>query len=80
MFTADANEVELIEAGIAADARALEVPWREHVDRVLVAATLEVPDAAFMQQGGKRGVHTEHLGHLLAEMQTLPRSHPGARW
>jgi len=33
-----------------------------------------------MQQGGKKGVHTEHLGHLLAEMQTLPRSHPGARW
>ena len=55
MFTADAIEVELIEAGIAADVRALEAPWREHVDRVLVAATLEVPDAAFMQQGGKRG-------------------------
>jgi ring-1,2-phenylacetyl-CoA epoxidase subunit PaaC len=33
-----------------------------------------------MQQGGKRGAHTEHLGHLLSEMQVLPRSHPGAQW
>ena len=80
MFIADAIEVELIDAGIAADVRALEAPWREHVDRILAAATLEAPDATFMQQGGKKGVHTEHLGHLLAEMQTLPRSHPGARW
>jgi len=60
--------------------RALEAPWRERIDQVLDAATLKTPDPSFMQQGGKRGVHTEHLGHLLAEMQTLPRSHPGARW
>jgi ring-1,2-phenylacetyl-CoA epoxidase subunit PaaC len=80
MFAADAIELALIEAGIAADVRALAQPWREHVDEVLGAATLETPDAAFMQEGGKRGVHTEHLGHLIAEMQVLPRSHPGARW
>ena len=60
--------------------RALAAPWRQHVDAVFAAATLEAPDAAFMQQGGKRGVHTEHLGHLLAQMQVLQRSYPGARW
>ena len=80
MFTADAIELALIDAGVAADVRALEGPWREHVEDVLGAATLTMPGAAFMQQGGKRGVHTEHLGHLLSEMQVLPRSHPGANW
>jgi ring-1,2-phenylacetyl-CoA epoxidase subunit PaaC len=80
MFTADPIELALIDAGIAADVRALEAPWRTHVEEVLREATLTVPGATFMQQGGKRGVHTEHLGHLLSEMQVLARSHPGARW
>jgi ring-1,2-phenylacetyl-CoA epoxidase subunit PaaC len=80
MFAPDPIEQALIEAGIAADVRALAAPWRQHVDAVLTAATIKAPDATFMQQGGKRGVHTEHLGHLLAEMQVLQRSHPGARW
>jgi ring-1,2-phenylacetyl-CoA epoxidase subunit PaaC len=80
MFTADAIELPLIEAGIAADVRLLASSWREHVEEVLQAATLDTPADAFMQQGGKRGVHTEHLGHLLSEMQVLPRSQPGAHW
>jgi ring-1,2-phenylacetyl-CoA epoxidase subunit PaaC len=80
MFAADAIELALIEAGIAADVRALEAPWREHVEQVLRSATLATPGATFMQQGGKRGVHTEHLSLLLSEMQVLPRSHPGAHW
>jgi ring-1,2-phenylacetyl-CoA epoxidase subunit PaaC len=80
MFTADALELALIEAGIAADVRALEGTWRAHVEEILREATLTTPGPSFMQQGGKRGVHTEHLGHLLSEMQALARSHPGARW
>jgi ring-1,2-phenylacetyl-CoA epoxidase subunit PaaC len=80
MFAPDAIELELIEAGIAADVRSLAAPWRQHVDTVFAAATLVAPDAAYMQQGGKWGVHTEHLGHLLAEMQVLQRAFPGARW
>jgi ring-1,2-phenylacetyl-CoA epoxidase subunit PaaC len=80
MFVPDATELALIEAGIAADVRALEAPWRRHVDAVLAEATLEAPAGTFMQKGGKQGVHTEHLGHLLAEMQFLQRAYPGARW
>ena len=80
MFAADAIDEALIDAGIAADVRSLAAPWRQQVDAVFGAATLKTPEAVFMQQGGKRGVHTEHLGHLLAEMQVLPRAHPGARW
>jgi ring-1,2-phenylacetyl-CoA epoxidase subunit PaaC len=80
MFTADAIELELIDAGVAADVRLLAAPWQSHVDAVFAEATLTAPRDAFIQQGGKRGVHTEHLGHLLAEMQVLQRSYPGAHW
>jgi ring-1,2-phenylacetyl-CoA epoxidase subunit PaaC len=54
------------------------------VGRVLDEATLALPQGAWMQgasgRGGKQGIHTEHLGHLLAEMQFLQRAYPGARW
>ena len=80
MFLPDALELELIAEGVAADVRALAEPWRSHVDAVLAEATLRPPRDAFIQQGGKRGIHTEHLGHLLAEMQVLQRSYPGAQW
>ena len=80
MFAPDATELELIEAGVAADIRMLAEPWRRHVDAVFAEATLKAPRDAFMQQGGKRGMHTEHLGHLLAEMQVLQRTYPGAHW
>ncbi len=84
MFMADAVDEALIGAGIAADSRALEAPWRAHVDAVLAEATLAAPAGGFMQganaRGGRQGVHTEHLGHLLPEMQYLQRAYPGAQW
>jgi ring-1,2-phenylacetyl-CoA epoxidase subunit PaaC len=80
MFAMDETEQALIEGGAAADAAALLPPWRERVARVLDEAKLTLPGEAWMQRGGKQGVHTEHLGHLLAEMQSLHRAHPGAVW
>ncbi|MEP7182268.1 MAG: 1,2-phenylacetyl-CoA epoxidase subunit PaaC [Betaproteobacteria bacterium] len=84
MFMVDATDLALVEAGVAADARALEVPWRGHVEAVFGEATLKVPAAGFMQggrsRGGRQGIHTEHLGHLLAEMQFLQRAYPNAQW
>jgi len=47
---------------------------------VLGRAGLTIPDGGYMQRGGRAGRHTEHLGHMLAEMQILARSHPGASW
>lgn len=84
MFEPDAVELTLIDAGIAADVRALREPWLARVRGVCEEATLRLPEGAFMQgangRGGKQGVHTEHLGHLLAEMQFLQRAYPGAQW
>jgi ring-1,2-phenylacetyl-CoA epoxidase subunit PaaC len=54
--------------------------WRTVIDPILVRATLDRPADGWMQSGGRAGRHTEHLGHLLAEMQVLPRTYPGATW
>jgi ring-1,2-phenylacetyl-CoA epoxidase subunit PaaC len=58
----------------------LAEPWRQHVDAVPDEATLALPASTHMQRGGKQGVHTEHFGYLLAEMQFLQRAYPGAQW
>jgi ring-1,2-phenylacetyl-CoA epoxidase subunit PaaC len=80
MFLTDAVDQALIARGIAPDLAALEPAWRAQVTDVLQRATLTIPDVGYMQRGGRVGRHTEHLGHLLTEMQVLQRSYPGATW
>jgi ring-1,2-phenylacetyl-CoA epoxidase subunit PaaC len=58
----------------------LESPWRATVLPVLATATLDEPQTSWRPTGGRSGNHTEHLGYLLAEMQSLHRAHPGATW
>jgi ring-1,2-phenylacetyl-CoA epoxidase subunit PaaC len=70
----------LLTQGLAIDLAALRQPWSEHVGRTLEEATLEQPKQGWAQRGGKRGVHSEHLGYLLAEMQFLQRAYPNATW
>lgn len=66
--------------GVAPDPVALREPVLADVRRVVEQATLSVPDVRPALGGGRQGLHTEHLGYLLAEMQHLHRSHPGATW
>jgi ring-1,2-phenylacetyl-CoA epoxidase subunit PaaC len=80
MFTGDETDRALLGDGVTCDPESLLGPWRERVGAVLSEATLTLPSAEWMQRGGKQGVHTEHLGHLLAEMQSLQRAYPGAQW
>jgi ring-1,2-phenylacetyl-CoA epoxidase subunit PaaC len=65
---------------VAADPAELRGPWMSTVEPVLAEATLERPGDGWAPEGGRRGVHTEHLSYLLAEMQVLHRAHPGAAW
>jgi ring-1,2-phenylacetyl-CoA epoxidase subunit PaaC len=58
----------------------LEAPWRATVTQVLATATLDEPETTWRPSGGREGKHTEHLGYLLAELQSLHRAHPGATW
>jgi ring-1,2-phenylacetyl-CoA epoxidase subunit PaaC len=81
MFLADEVDQALHARGIAPDPAALEPEWKGMVSEVLGRATLTLPSVQpITTRGYRRGDHTEHLGHLLAEMQILPRSHPGAEW
>lgn len=66
--------------GIAVDPAALRPGWTGYVRPVLAQATLVEPQPRRRTRGGRNGLHTEHLGHLLAEMQSLHRAHPGVTW
>jgi ring-1,2-phenylacetyl-CoA epoxidase subunit PaaC len=80
MFEADALTDRLAEAGIGVDPASLRPAWEEQVDRVLTEATLQRPETDWHPSGGRRGVHGEAFGYLIAEMQHLQRSYPGASW
>lgn len=62
------------------DAARYRGAWGAVVEGVLAEATLEIPAGAHQHTGGRSGFHTEHLGHLLAEMQWVQRSYPGLKW
>lgn len=70
----------LVDAGVAVDPATLREPWLAAVTAVLAESTLEVPDDGWAPDGGRRGLHTEHFGYLLAELQYLHRIFPGASW
>jgi ring-1,2-phenylacetyl-CoA epoxidase subunit PaaC len=80
LFEVDEIERALIEAGIAADPVALRLVWERTIDEVRREATLTQPRTSWMQTGGRTGKHSEHLGHILAELQFLQRAYPDARW
>ena len=79
-FLTDDTDRVAAASGFGVDPSTLESSWSETVRDVLERASLTIPDTSYMQRGGRAGRHTEHLGHLLSEMQILARSHPGASW
>jgi len=80
LFTPDDIDARMAAAGIAPPLAEAASRWQARIDADLGQATLVRPPRQPHPWYGKRGVHTEHLGHLLAEMQHLQRTYPGARW
>ena len=81
MFTPDAVDTEMVAQGIAPDPAALRADYDTRMNAVFADATLTRPDSSFAHSGGKTGVrHSEHLGHLLTQMQWLQRAYPDATW
>ena len=80
MFLADDKDRAAAASGIAPNPESLRAGWEATVRDVLGEATLAIPDSSFAHKGGKNGVHTEHLGFILAEMQFLQRAYPGCSW
>jgi len=80
LFASDAIDTEMSAAGIAAELGTLERAWRAEVEAHFARAGLVLPRDEWRAAGGRSGLHTEHMGRLLAEMQAVPRAHPGLRW
>ena len=80
LFERDAVDAAVAEQGVVFDHDAAKARWEAIVHDVLARATLEVKPVKLMASGGRRGRHTEHLGHLLSVMQSVARAHPGATW
>ncbi|MCB0409587.1 MAG: phenylacetate-CoA oxygenase subunit PaaC [Flavobacteriales bacterium] len=76
------NKVDelLIKEGIAVDLNDVKKEWLKTINEVLDRATLSKPEDAYMHSGRLNAIHSEYLGHLLAEMQFLPRAYPDAKW
>jgi ring-1,2-phenylacetyl-CoA epoxidase subunit PaaC len=81
MFIYDEADQAMVEQGVAPAAEVLRASFLQHVAEVFAEATLAMPSPdAYMQRGGKQGRHSERLGYVLAEMQVLQRTYPGAEW
>ena len=80
MFEMNRREKSLLESGVSADRSAMRAKWQSSMRNVLAEAGLKVPEQDWSIAGGRNGVHTEHHGYLLAEMQYMQRAYPGLRW
>lgn len=79
LFASDAVDEAMLAAGIGADLALIRPEWDARIDAVLAEATLTRPEGR-VRSNGKQGVHSEYLGHILAEMQFLQRAYPGMEW
>jgi len=80
MFIPADYEIEAAKEGYGVDPSILKDPWTEEIRKVFAEAKISIPEEAWMQKGGKTGLHTEKLGFILAEMQFLQRAYPGQKW
>ena len=79
-WTLSAHEQAAEQTGLGSNAAALQADWNAIVDAALNEATLKRPAEGGFVPTGKQGIHSEHLGFVLAEMQSLARAHPEATW
>jgi len=80
LFEDDAVDEAAAHTGLGPRASALREGWEAEMATVLAEARLQAPQSTAFRSTGRRGVHSEHMGYLLAEMQSLQRAHPGAAW
>ncbi len=80
LFELDSVEQGLVASGVAVDSTKLRADWERAVRATLADATIAVSDEDWSIRGGRQGMHTEHLGHLLSELQFMQRAYPGLEW
>jgi len=79
-FTGELFEPAAYETEAGVDLISLRAPWEQLIDNCFAEAGMSRPVNVFPHSGGKKGIHSEHLGFILAEMQYLQRSYPGCEW
>ncbi|TPV32038.1 phenylacetate-CoA oxygenase subunit PaaC [Paucihalobacter ruber] len=80
LFQLTEADKEMLNEGIGVDVTQLKADYYNQLNDVLNEATIEIPEVKFFQKGGKEGVHTEHMGYILAEMQYMQRAYPNMEW
>lgn len=70
----------MVEEGIGVDVTKLKATYYQKVNEILEEATLKIPESKYFQKGGKQGIHTEHMGYLLTELQYMQRTYPNMEW
>ncbi len=80
LFHQTKADIAMVEQGIGVDVTKLKESYYMQVGQLLEEATLEIPESKWFQKGGKEGVHTEHLGYLLSDLQYMQRTYPNMEW
>jgi ring-1,2-phenylacetyl-CoA epoxidase subunit PaaC len=80
LFHQTEADIAMVESGIGVDVTVLKEKYYYNVSELLLASTLEVPESKYFQKGGKQGIHTEHLGYLLSDLQYMQRTYPNMEW
>ncbi len=80
LFFTDEVDAELVEKGIVPSLQEVQNEWNATVTAVLNEATLTIPTNNWKQEGGRKGLHSEHLGYILAELQYMQRAYPNMQW
>ncbi len=80
LFAADSIDTEVAASGVGVDPSTVRQEWDRCIDAALSAAMLSRPSDPYERTGGRQGFHSEHLGHVLSDLQFLQRAHPGAKW
>ncbi len=80
LFHQTGADQDMVAQGIGVDVTLLKNDYYKKVNEILTIATLEIPEVKYFQKGGKQGIHTEHMGYLLADMQYMQRTFPNMTW
>jgi len=80
LFYQTYDDKHTIEQGIGVDVTAFKKTYYNNVSEIIKEATLEVPETKYFKSGGKKGIHSEHMGYLLADLQYMQRAYPEMKW
>ncbi|MBT8324128.1 MAG: phenylacetate-CoA oxygenase subunit PaaC [Winogradskyella sp.] len=80
LFHTTDSDLVMIKEGIGVDVKKFKDSYYQRVNEILEEAKLEIPESKYFQKGGKKGIHTEHMGYILSDMQYMQRTYPNMTW